>query len=123
MIVIGGSVMTIKLVGFVLVAVSGKPLLFIPVQLFHGVGWTFHYVGMVNLADTRAHRDLRATYQGLLHVFMLIGGTLGNFVGPVIMSGLDSTRLMAINAGVLILAIVYFVTAVRENPSSDREER
>jgi PPP family 3-phenylpropionic acid transporter len=113
MIALGTGIESAKLFSFVLVALFGKPWMFIAVNILHGMGFSLLYTGMVTLADQRAHQHLRATYQNLFHLSWTLGGAFGGLFASFIIKALGSTWLMGIDGVILAAAAVYVLRAVK----------
>ena len=112
MIVAGVLVEVLKLAIFVLIARSGRIWWFIPVQMLHGVGFSLQYTGEIDLIDRQSHKDMRATYQSLFHVCMYMAAAVGNLFASFVLKKIGSTWLMGIDAALMLLSAVYFISLV-----------
>jgi PPP family 3-phenylpropionic acid transporter len=113
MIVAGVGFSVVKLVLFTLIASSGKILWLIPVQLLHGMGYSLMWTGEINLIDRQSHRDMRAIYQSLFHLFHYMAGAAGSLFASFVIRKLGSTWLMGLDGVILSISILYFIAAVR----------
>ncbi|MBN1699786.1 MAG: MFS transporter [Spirochaetales bacterium] len=115
MVIAGTGFLTLKFILLVAVAPLRLPYLSMLAMSLHGIGYGLQFNGMIHLIDGYAHKDLRATY---MNIFNIVGISLasacGNMFGAFIIEKLDSTRMLAVNAGIVILSIVYFVFFVEE---------
>ncbi len=113
MIFVGTMLLACKMFGFVLIADSNAPVLFILVQSLHGFGYSLMFVGAINLMDRQAHHDLRATYQTLYHFAFTLAMGLGGLAGSLIIEYLNSTWAMGINGLAIFVAGLFFLFFVR----------
>jgi predicted MFS family arabinose efflux permease len=113
MIVSGVLLSAVKLLLFMLIAASGNTWWFIPVQMLHGMGFSLMWLGQINLIDRQSHEDMRAIYQSLFHLVHNMAAALGGFFAALVIRMLGSTWLMGVDGILLLLAGVYFISAVR----------
>jgi predicted MFS family arabinose efflux permease len=114
MIAVGTAILSVKLALLVMVAHLDRPWLFVAVQSLHGLGYSLLQNGAVNLMATRAHRNLRATYQTLYHFAWNLALALGGFYAAFIIARFNSTVLMVVNSAVLVGGIFFFILFVKD---------
>ena len=84
------------------------------VSLVHGPAFSLHYLGMVDYVDRHAHKDLRATYMGLLGVARsVVAGFAGGIIGALVIAQWGGASLMSYGAGAMILLSILFITVIR----------
>ena len=81
-------------------------------QMLHGVGFSLQYTGEIDLIDRQSHKDMRATYQSLFHVCMYMAAAVGNLFASFVLKKIGSTWLMGIDAALMLLSAVYFISLV-----------
>ncbi len=113
MILAGVASQVIKVVLFATLAGTELPWLLVPVSFLHGIGFGLIYTGIIAFVDSRAHRDMRATYQNLFHLAwgsaVAVGGPFASFI-----IGLwNSVVFMVICGALLALTGVYLMVFVR----------
>jgi len=118
MIVSGVLLHAVKLALFVSIARSGRTWWFIPVQMLHGIGYSLLWTGEIDLIDRQSHKDMRAMYQSLFHLFHYLAAAAGSLFASFVIEKLGSTWLMGLDGGILALAAVYFVLAVHGHGAS-----
>jgi PPP family 3-phenylpropionic acid transporter len=124
MIVTGVFLSVVKLALFVVIARSGKIWWLVPVQMLHGMGYSLLWTGEINLIDRRSHRDMRATYQSLFHLFQYLAAALGSLFASFVIKKLGSTWLMGLDGCILAMAGLYFILAVQgHGPSACRGQK
>jgi PPP family 3-phenylpropionic acid transporter len=121
MIVTGVLLYVVKLALFVSIARSGRTWWFIPVQMLHGIGYSLLWTGEIDLIDRQSHKDMRATYQSLFHLFQYLAAAAGSLFASFVIEKLGSTWLMGLDGGMLVLAAVYFVLVVHGHGAAPRE--
>ena len=86
------------------------------VSLVHGPAFSLHYLGMVDYVDRHAHKDMRATYMGLLGIARsVVAGFAGGIIGAMIISRWGGASLMSGGSVAMILLAIFFVTIIRGN--------
>jgi MFS family permease len=115
MVISGTFFLTVKFILLVLFAPLRLPSLSILAMSLHGIGYGLQFNGMIHLIDGYAHRDLRNTY---MNIFNIVGVSLasacGNLFGSFIIGWLGSTWMLAINSGIVIISIIYFILFIEE---------
>jgi predicted MFS family arabinose efflux permease len=96
---------------------------FVPVQLLHGIGYSLLWTGQIDLIDRQSHRDMRAMYQSIFHLFHYLAAAAGSLFASFVIKKLGSTWLMGLDGVILALAAVYFILAVRGHGPSTRRDR
>jgi predicted MFS family arabinose efflux permease len=104
----------------VLYSVVKVPLAAIPIEVLHGVSWSLFWVIFVELVFKLVQKELLATGQSLLYAaYYGAGAVIGNYwVGYLTATGLSLSALFLVNAGVVMLAVILIVTALRTNPQN-----
>ncbi|MEY3178560.1 MAG: hypothetical protein RJB42_801 [Bacteroidota bacterium] len=104
----------------VLYSVVKVPLAAIPIEVLHGVSWSLFWVICVELVFKLVQKELLATGQSLLYAaYYGAGAVIGNYwVGYLTATGLSLSALFLVNAGVVMLAVILIVTALRTNPQN-----
>ncbi|MBN2737876.1 MAG: MFS transporter [Spirochaetales bacterium] len=122
MIIIGTSMLALKLLLLVFVAPLKNPLLMILAMSVHGIGYGLQFVGMINYLDELAPREMKNTYMNLFNVLgVSIAIALGTKFTAFIIEIFDSQLMMIINAGIILLSVVYFILLVK-TPGSTKTE-
>jgi MFS family permease len=119
----GTALLTLKVLLLGLAMLAQLPWLIVPVMLIHGAGFASQYMGIINLIDETAHKDLRATY---LNLYTVIGVNIPTAAG-ILFSGwliraIGGPAMMLVNSGVAVLAIVYFFFFVKAAPAPGKAE-
>jgi PPP family 3-phenylpropionic acid transporter len=103
-----------------LYSVITLPELALPIELLHGISWSLFWVVCVELVYSLVKKELLATGQSLLYAsYYGAGAVLGNYwVGYLTDIGLSLPTLFLLNAGVVLLAVILILTALRTNPQN-----
>jgi PPP family 3-phenylpropionic acid transporter len=107
-------------VRLVLYSVVNTPSLALPIEILHGISWSLFWVICVELVYKLVQKELLATGQSLLYAaYYGAGAVIGNYwVGYLTEIGLSLPALFLVNAGVVLLAVILIVTALRTNPQN-----
>jgi PPP family 3-phenylpropionic acid transporter len=107
-------------VRLVLYSVVSTPSLALPIEILHGISWSLFWVICVELVYKLVQKELLATGQSLLYAaYYGAGAVMGNYwVGYLTEIGLSLPALFLVNAGVVLLAVILIVTALRTNPQN-----
>jgi PPP family 3-phenylpropionic acid transporter len=111
---VGGTVvLALKSAWYATLAGNGAPWLFILGQFIHGLGNAAFFTGLINLIDRRTVRDLRATYQALLHLTFSLSQAASLVLAGIVFANFGSAALMGLDALLLILAMAWFLLVVK----------
>lgn len=104
-------------VRLVLYSVVKVPTAALPIEILHGISWSLFWVVCVELVYKLVQKELLATGQSLLYAaYYGAGAVLGNYwVGYLTEIGLSLSVLFLVNAGLVLLAVILIVTALRTN--------
>jgi PPP family 3-phenylpropionic acid transporter len=104
----------------VLYSVVNVPIAALPIEILHGVSWSLFWVICVELVFKLVQKELLATGQSLLYAaYYGAGAVIGNYwVGYLTAAGLSLSALFLVNAGVVMLAVILIVTALRTSPQN-----
>lgn len=97
-----------------------QPVVALPIEVLHGISWSLFWVVCVELVYKLVQKELLATGQSLLYAaYYGAGAVLGNYwVGYLTEIGLSLSALFLVNAGVVLLAVILIVAALRTNPQN-----
>ena len=85
-------------------------------SLVHGPAFALHYLGMVDFVDRHAHKDMRATYMGLLGIARsIIAGFVGGIVGAWVINQWGGAALMASGSMAMLVLAILFILFIRGN--------
>jgi PPP family 3-phenylpropionic acid transporter len=104
----------------VLYSVVKVPIAALPIEILHGISWSLFWVICVELVFKLVQKELLATGQSLLYAaYYGAGAVIGNYwVGYLTAAGLSLSVLFLVNAGVVMLAVILIVTALRTSPQN-----
>ncbi|MFM1794767.1 MAG: hypothetical protein RL642_1152 [Bacteroidota bacterium] len=107
-------------VRLVLYSVVKVPIVALPIEILLGISWSLFWVVCVELVYKLVQKELLATGQSLLYAaYYGAGAVLGNYwVGYLTEIGLSLSALFLVNAGLVLLAVILIVTALRTNPQN-----
>ena len=97
-----------------------NPTMALPIEILHGISWSLFWVICVELVYKLVQKELLATGQSLLYAaYYGAGAVMGNYwVGYLTEIGLSLPALFLVNAGVVLLAVILIVTALRTSPQN-----
>ncbi|ADN01197.1 MFS transporter [Spirochaeta thermophila] len=104
----GVGLHALKLVLFLLIPQGSSALLFVLVQILHGCGYAFYYLGHISIVDGLSHHTLRATYQNLQQFAWGLGASIGGLAGGIIIEHTSVRVFFGVDAAILVLAMGIF---------------
>ncbi len=116
MVLFGAVLMVLKNLSLAFITPLGLTGLVLAVNLLHGLGFGLWYLGVINLIDAWAHKNMRAIYMNL---YTLVGNKLpiaaGVLLSALVIHFLNSTWMMFINIFVSVFAVFYLIARVRRD--------
>ncbi|MEJ2664066.1 MAG: MFS transporter [Spirochaetia bacterium] len=116
MVLWGAVFMVMKNLLLAFITPLGLTIPVLAVNMLHGLGFGLWFLGIINLIDAWAHKNMRAIYMNL---FTLLGTKLplaaGVLASAVVIHFLNSDWMMIINICASFLAIFYLITRVKKD--------
>ncbi len=109
MIVAGVLIQIVKLVLFAILGKTAPPLVFILIQSLHGFSFPLQYAAWVSFLNSKAHVDLKATYQNFNQLVFTLGGAIGGFLASVVMGTLGARWMMGLAALTVLLSLFVYM--------------
>lgn len=110
MIVVGILIQIVKLMLFAFLGGSPPPLIFILIQSLHGFSFPLQYAAWVSFLNSKAHADLKATYQNFNQLIFTLGGAIGGFLASVAMGSLGARWMMGLAALTVLLSLFVYLS-------------
>ncbi|MCD6120875.1 MAG: MFS transporter, partial [Spirochaetales bacterium] len=101
-----------KLLLFTLVGINASPYTFILIQSLHGISFPLQYAAWVSYIDSRAHTDLKATYQNFSQLVFTLGSAAGSFLASLVIGTLGVRWMMGLSGLAVLVSLIFFVLLV-----------
>ena len=112
LIITGTIVLFTKLLLFTLVGINASPYTFILIQSLHGISFPLQYAAWVSYIDSRAHTDLKATYQNFSQLVFTLGSAAGSFLASLVIGTLGVRWMMGLSGLAVLVSLIFFVLLV-----------
>lgn len=112
LIIIGTIVLCIKLLLFTLIGTKASPLTFILIQSLHGLSFPLQYAAWVSYIDSRAHINLKATYQNFSQFVFTLGSAAGSFLASIVIGTLGVRWMMGLSGLTVLISLIFYVLIV-----------
>ncbi|NOY07544.1 MAG: MFS transporter [Spirochaetes bacterium] len=113
LIIAGVIILSIKLFLFTIIGTKAGPVTFILIQSLHGIAFPLQYAAWVYYLDSRAHTDLKATYQNLNQLVFTLGAAMGTFLASIIIGNLGVRWMMGLSGLTVVISLFFFVIFVK----------
>ncbi|MBN1648929.1 MAG: MFS transporter [Spirochaetales bacterium] len=115
MIIAGSLLQMVKLLLFSRMNAHSPFLLFLSVQLVHGIGYSIFFAGVIHFIDARSHHNLKATYQSLYHMMWAAGSAFAGFIIPFIIEARGSACMMGVFALIMAFGTAFAALVFRNS--------
>lgn len=112
LIIAGTIILFIKLFLFTLIGTKASPVAFILIQSLHGISFPLQYAAWVSYLDSRAHTDLKATYQNFSQLVFTLGSAAGSFLASIVIGALGVRWMMGLSGLTVLISLLFFALMV-----------